>query len=251
MGAPLKQELDYYPSYIIDYNSREFLKLKIKYNLLGLGVTHAIVKMIFENKETGFYIKWDDEMADDFCYINHIDKKTVNEIIQFLTGKHDDYGENKNKISYFDYDCFQAHNILTSTAIQHFYLFAKKRSKKILVDFRFFLLQRNIETDQEMRKRISECEERKKNLPDDRTKLHYCKYDNHITYLQPIMAQIEHIPGLGNEIYNLEDDPGVKELLRAEYLEDDKKTDFDKKTVCGLFEDLKNNLKDKGKLFKE
>jgi len=111
MGRSPKQGLDYFP---LDTEWDVKMQLvKARFGLVGIGCMVELFKMIYHE---GYALKWDEDTKLLFAASNHIDEKSLDEIISFAISK-----------SLFHKGVYEKLDILTSSGIQ-------KRWVKIVTD---------------------------------------------------------------------------------------------------------------------
>ncbi len=113
MARPQKIGLDYFPmDCFLDKNLKTVIR---KFNAEGFGVIVGLYQHIYSE---GYYVTWNDEIAEDFAFEFGVDEKTLTDIIEFCV-----------KRNVFNSDIYNTNKVLTSRGIQKRYLLATERRK--------------------------------------------------------------------------------------------------------------------------
>lgn len=119
-----QQGIDFFPLQVTDTDSLR--RLRRKTGLEGYAIYIKLVQLIY--RTSGYYVLFDDEKKDEFTFEERIEEETIDKVIEVAI----DSGLFNRQI----YDDYQ---VLTSETIQHDFLYAVKKRKRIDLFLEIFL----------------------------------------------------------------------------------------------------------------
>lgn len=125
MARPTKQGVDYFPLDV--HLDNKFKFIEIKFGLEGFAVSIKILQEIYSQ---GYFCKWGEDEKQLFSNEHNVDFNRVVEITRECIER-----------GIFDFDLYDAHEILTSKGIQSRYKEIVRRRKNVDVTTDFLLVE--------------------------------------------------------------------------------------------------------------
>lgn len=116
----------YFPLNVNFFEDKPIELIEAKYGLAGIA---AVMKLLCKlHKESGYYLKWDEEQCMLFAHKAGLKEECMGEIIRILVEK-----------GFFDRTSYESKLVLTSINIQRLWLEATKRRKRDLASQPYLL----------------------------------------------------------------------------------------------------------------